>query len=473
MIAASGLRVAAQILLLPVIGRVLGPQAYGQVALVSPFIYFSMLFTEGGLGTCLVRADEVGSTLEGTVFSYALGLSAGLMVLFAGLGYPMGLLVHEPMFAPLLMALSGILLISSFAVVPGARLLRAKQYHWLAVSDAVSFLGSVGAVCAGLWLGWGVWSLVAQQVVLWLCKVAVLMAGAQWRPRMRWQWNVLRQYVHFGATLTGSSVLVFVARNLDNLLIGAFLGSQVLGYYALAFQLICLPQLILAGPVSSLLVPAASEAQRTGGDVSPRLLKVLKLTMLAVAPAMVGIAVSAPAAVPLLLGEKWLPIIPIIALLVPLGLVQTPATAMVAVLSGRGRAGVILRQTGIAAAIIVAGILGGLAFGSVEAVALGVSVAAVANSVLWLRLAEKEKVVPLREAVTVMAAPVAASLVMAAGVVALQWFTLTALAPLGAFLCSVAAGAALYAGALAVLFREHVAEEMTQVRQMVFLKRVE
>ena len=56
---ASTLRVITQIAVLPIIGHILGPHAYGQMALVSPFIFFAMLLAESGLGICIVRAERV------------------------------------------------------------------------------------------------------------------------------------------------------------------------------------------------------------------------------------------------------------------------------------------------------------------------------------------------------------------------------------------------------------------------------
>ena len=138
MAAASVLRMAIQITILPVVGHLLGPRAYGQVALVSPFIFFAMLLLDAGLGACIIRAKEVTKEMEGTVLCFSCGLSLLLILFFALFSYPIGLLMREPLFPLLLIAMSSILLLAAVNIVPAALLLRAKHYDWIALSDVAS-----------------------------------------------------------------------------------------------------------------------------------------------------------------------------------------------------------------------------------------------------------------------------------------------------------------------------------------------
>ena len=179
---AGTVKVVVQIMILPVIGRVLGPHAYGQVALVSPFIFFSMMLAESGLGPCIVRAEKVTPALEGTVFCFSAVASLLIIAGFAVFAWPIGYLLHEPLFPPLLLAMSSILLLASVHIVPAALLLRRKQYQWLAYSDMTAVLTSVAATGLGLWLGWGVWSLIAQQVAFWISKTLVICCSAPVSP---------------------------------------------------------------------------------------------------------------------------------------------------------------------------------------------------------------------------------------------------------------------------------------------------
>jgi O-antigen/teichoic acid export membrane protein len=454
---ASTLRAIIQITILPIIGRILGPHAYGQMALVSPFIFFAMLLAESGLGICIVRAERVTKELEGTVFCFSAGFSLFLITLFAMLAYPVGHLLGEPLFPPLLVGMSSILLLAALNIVPAALLLREKRYNCIALSDLVSTLGSVAAVAAGIVLGWGVWSLVAQQIALWVCKVAVVTIGSRSRPHFVFRWNIIKENISFGSNLTASSVVSFIARNIDNVLIGALMGTETLGYYALAFQIVGLPAAIMSGSVYYTVFSGTSEARRKGDSSPEHFLKALRGVALFSAPAMIGLAVTAPLSIPLILGDKWLPTVPLLICLAPLGLTQAMWAPVSGVLIGLGRSDLIFKLGLIGSTMTIAAIVFGVFFGS-TAVALGVSFASIFSLFRAYRAALGQCNGSLKDALRAIYAPFVAALLMGCVVIAVQETLFTAL-PLGLRLTvSIAVGILAYGLILLGLFRDHIAD---------------
>jgi O-antigen/teichoic acid export membrane protein len=174
------------------------------------------------------------------------------------LAYPVGRLLGEPLFPPLLVGMSSILLLAAMNIVPAALLVREKR-NCIALSDLALTLGSVAAVAAGIVLGWGVWSLVAQQIALWVCKVAVVTIGSRSRPQFAFRWNIIKENISFGSNLTASSIVSFIPRNIDNVLIGAFMGAETLGYNALDFQIVGLPAAVVGGSVYYTVFSGTSE----------------------------------------------------------------------------------------------------------------------------------------------------------------------------------------------------------------------
>jgi PST family polysaccharide transporter len=451
---AGALRVVLQILVLPVIGRSLGPHAYGQIALVAPLIFFSMMIAESGLGACIVRAGHVTAALEGTVFCFTAGLSLLMIAAFGLIAWPLGHLLQEPLFPPLLLAMSSLLLPASLHIVPAALLLRHQRYDWIACSDVLSSLGGVAGAILGLALGWGVWSLVAQQVVFWVCKTVVVTLGSGYRPRFIFHLSLIRENAHFGANLTGGALLNFIARNIDNLLIGAFIGTEALGYYAMAFQIAGLPQLVLSGSIYFTLFAATSEAKREGQVRPEQFLNVLRGSLLIAVPALVGIAATAPLSVPLLLGDKWLPMIGLVWLLVPLGIAQAAAAATNGVLIGLGRADTIFRLTLAGASLTIVAILIGVQF-SASAVAFAVSLAATIGMVLGLWAVLRACEARVWAIIGVFIPPLAASAIMAVAVLELERLLIGTL-PVVLLLCLVIAGGVLvYAVTMFIAFRRY------------------
>jgi PST family polysaccharide transporter len=452
---AGALKVAVQILVLPVIGRVLGPHAYGQIALVSPFIIFSMMIAESGLGACIVRAEQVTAALEGTVFCFSAGLSLIIIAGFAVIAWPVGQLLHEPLFPPLLLAMSSILLLASLHIVPAALLLRARRYDWIACCDVVASFGGIGATVLGLALGWGVWSLIAQQVAFWLCKAGVATIGSHYRPRLVFHFALIREHAQFGANLTGGALLGFIARNIDNLLIGAFIGTEALGYYAMAFQVVCLPQMILSGSIYVTLFSSTSEARRAGRVVPDQFLAVLRGSLLIAVPALVGIASTGPLSVPLLLGDRWLPMVGLMWLLVPFGIAQASSAATGGVLIGLGRADITFRLTLIGATSTILAILIGVQIGTM-AVAFGVSLTAMLSLWLSLQAVMRECAARPGDVIGVFLPPLVAALLMGAAVMGLQQLLPPGLSRLAALPVCILAGMLVYGLALLVFFRTQV-----------------
>lgn len=463
---ARALRVIVQVISLPILGRILGPHSYGQLALVTPFIYFSMLIAESGLSACIVRAKEVTKTLQGTIFCFSAGFSLLIMAVFAALAYPLGHLLGEPLFPPLLIAMSNMLLLAAFNVVPEGLLLRARRYDWLALSDVISTFGAVTAVTIGILLNWGTWSLVAQDLTFWLCKVCIVTLGSRHRPRFLFQWQIIKENISFGANLTGTSLLTFIARNIDNILIAAFMGAQVLGYYALAFQATGLPQMILSGSVYFTLFSVTDEAVRAGKPTYPQFLKMLRGVMLVSAPAMIGMAVTSPLSVPLLLGEKWQPMIPILFLLTPLGLTQVIGFTTSGVLVGLGRTNIMFRLALVTTCVTVVAILAGVRVG-IGAVGLGVSLAAVLNCYMGLKIVAKECDFKFYKIVETMMAPLIASCVMGAAVLSLQYFMPGSLLTVMRLAFSVITGILVYAFMMLIVFRDHLATDIADIKAII------
>ena len=470
MTGASVLRVAIQITILPIIGRLLGPHAYGEIALVSPFIIFAMVIAESGLGACIVRAERLSKELQGTVFCFSTFVSLLIITIFAILAYPLGLILGEPTFPYLLMGMSSILLLAAFIIVPAALLLRNKEYSWIALSDVVATMGGVLTVVICITLNFGVWSLVTQQIVFWLCKVGVVVFGSKYRPYFIFHWAIIKENIRFGSNLTASSVFAFIAKNIDNILIGTFMGSEILGYYALAFQIASLPQMVLSGSVYFTIFSETSEAHRSGKVNANQFLRTLKGILLISSPIIVGLAITAPLSVPLLLGDKWIPVIKLIILLMPFGFCQTFGAAIVGVIIGLGRADIALRLTLFSAVLTITAIVIGINFNS-NAVALGVSLAAIASSYFSLSAIVKLSNTSFREICKAMYVPLLSSIFMGSAVFLIGEAMPTYL-PLLLRLCvCVVFGAFIYITTLFTLFRQHIAEDVLLMKRII-IKRI-
>jgi PST family polysaccharide transporter len=458
--AANAAKLGLQFAIIPILARLLGPSAYGLVALAMPFILLTNLLSDAGLGAGLARQAKVSPELESTVFWLSASLGAALMLLVAALAGPAAYLIHQPQVAPVLMALSPILLIGGLVSTPNARVVRERRFGVFAACDFLSTALAAGAALAAAVLGWGAWALVAQQLVLWTVKAGWTFVASGLRVRGVFRPALARDLMGFGLHTVGAGVCDFVSKNIDNLLIGLLLGVAALGGYAMAYQIISMPGLIVSGPLYLTLFTAVAGAERP--QVGSVALSSLRLLALVITPVFAGLALTADLAVSVLLGAKWAATGSMIALLCPAGLLACCYSFVGAVMMGRGRADLQFRLALLNGAAIAVAVVAGQLFG-VAGVAAGVSLALLAILPVYLAALRRQTDLGFVRLALAFRLPVAAGIVMALAVVAVRLAARTLPDPVQLIL-AIVAGALTYAATAGALGRRELAPLLVQAR---------
>jgi Polysaccharide biosynthesis protein/Polysaccharide biosynthesis C-terminal domain len=262
-------------------------------------------------------------------------------------------------------------------------------------------------------------------------------------------------------------ILAKCARNIDNVLIGAFMGTEMLGYYALAFQVVGLPAMVMTGSVYYTVFSGTSEAWRKGDTSPDHFLKALRGVSLLSAPVMVGIAVTAPLAIPFILGDKWLPTVPLLICLAPLGLVQAMWAPISGVLIGMGRSDLTFKLGLIGSTTTIAAIFFGILFSSTF-VALGVSVTAILSWSLASRKAMELCHASFKGVLKAISAPLISALLMGCVVIAVQEMLFTALPLAIRLTASITVGILAYCLILIGWFHDHISDDMAMVKTALF-----
>ena len=447
---ANALRLAAQLCLLPILARLVGPADYGLVALAMPFILFCNVMADGGLSAALARRQDPGVNLESTVFWIGGGIGAGLAVLAAGLAFPVGLALGQPRLPWLIAALAPILALSGFTAAANARIIRERRFGVFAAGDVISTLVSGAAALAAAFSGWGAWSLVVQQLVLWTCKAGWVVSASRVPIRLHCRPSEARDLFRFGGHSIGATLGDFVTRNLDNVIVGGVLGALALGYYAMAYQIIRVPDLIISGPLYLLIFSAVSRAAASKAARTPAVigLAALRLAATALAPVFVGLGLTASLAVQVVLGPEWRGATLTLAWLSAAGFGFSIISVAAATLMGLGRSEVQLRLALAAGAVTVAGVAVASSFG-VTAVGAAVAGSTLVMMVVYLVVLGRALAVSLGAMAAALAPAALAAAVMASAL----WIAQAPLADLPALArLAVAAilGTAVYAAVVGV-----------------------
>ena len=298
-----------------ILARLLVPEDFGLVAMALVLLSVTSLISDLGLGNALVQRPLLTESHRSTAFWFTGAVSTILFALFL-LGAPLaGWFFNEARVVPLLRALSFSLLLAAPESTYAALLTRRMDFKSLGLRQISSTLMAGAAGIAAALAGLGAASLVVHGLAQAMTSSALLVWRAGWSPRLRFSRSALRDLWSFGKWVAGARALNYLNRNMDNLLLGRFLGARALGLYSFSYQAVLLPLVYVARPVAAVSFPAFSQIQGDRQRCARAYHRTLELITLVAWPLAALGVVASPAAVPLLAGEQWRSAIPIFQIL--------------------------------------------------------------------------------------------------------------------------------------------------------------
>lgn len=316
------LNVASTILL----ARLLLPQDYGLIAMVTSFTGFVLIFKDLGLSQAVIQRDKLTQEEVSMVFWLNLGVSACLSVLISLLGPLLVWFYDEPKLLLISLAYASIALIGGLSVQHSALLNRQMQFKKL---SQITILASAISLAVGLLLAYtdfGYWALVSINVVNVTVQTILLWLHCDWRPIWVKIDSRVKSYLDFGAGVSGFNMINYFSRNLDNVLIGRMIGSNALGLYAKAYQLLMLPITQLRDPLNAVGIPALSALIHDKWKYKHYYSQFLFLLAFFSFPLVAYLYLEAHNIILLLLGENWVEASYIFKLLAFTALIQPVAS---------------------------------------------------------------------------------------------------------------------------------------------------
>jgi O-antigen/teichoic acid export membrane protein len=340
--------------------------------------------------------------------------------------------------------------------VPLARLQKALDFRRCALVEAAQVLTYPALTIPLAVTGAGAWALVVGQAGAAAAGALAAWLLSAWRPRLReFDWETGRALLRYGRPLVWSNLLGMVNDRVDNWVVGRVLGPTALGLYVMAFRLATLPRTGFTFVVSRVLFPAMTTLQGDERRMREAFLRALHWVAACAIPASVALAMLAPDIVAVALGPGWGGVVTPLRVLTGFALVASLAATTGDVFKATGRSVLIFRIGLVHSAVLWTG-LALLAPRGVAWTGLAVSLAAGVSGAVAFACAVATLRIRAGMLARVLAAPVAATLVMAAALAAAGELPL---AP-GAvrLVVSTALGMAAYAGAHLLLAPEDVRE---------------
>lgn len=306
-----------------ILAKLLQPADFGLVALAVVFVNFAQVFVDQGLGDALIQRSELTRSHIDTAFWTAMATGVLLTCLGVVLAIPIAALLDQPALQPILQVLSLTFVVAAMSSIQIALLRRDLAFRSLALRSIFAIVAG-GAVGIGMaYLGFGPWALVGQQVSSAVAAVLTLWWVLPWRPSLRFSREHFRSLFSFGINVVGTDTVGFFARNTDNLLIGAFLGTTPLGLYAVGYRILDTSQVLLINISRKIAFPALASVQNEPARIQRAYFKLTRVSGALIMPAYVGLALVASQLVVALFGERWTHSGPVAGVLFLIGPVLT------------------------------------------------------------------------------------------------------------------------------------------------------
>jgi len=356
---ATTAHIAAQLLGLAVLAalyRLIEPEQFGLLAMILPLLALVQIFMMPGLNIVTVQRETISDAQVSWLFWVNLALCAALAVLVAALGPLLAWFYQRSELTSLTAAVAGTIVVTGLGAQHQALLERHLRLKPLATARlAAQLVGGLAAVLAAV-AGWGVWALILQLYVAAVVLGGMLWQFEPWRPSRPKRQQDVAQLVRFGGFFTASSLMFYLAQNVDKVLIGWAAGAAVLGLYSQAFNLMMKPVYLLMTPLAGVMLPGLSRAAADREAFGRLLLAFTRIIALAMMPAGVGLFIVAPELILALGGPSWMAAGPLLRALSVAILAQGFVNMAGSVYTASGLTGRLLVAASALAACITAGL---------------------------------------------------------------------------------------------------------------------
>ncbi|MDY6854702.1 MAG: MOP flippase family protein [Thermodesulfobacteriota bacterium] len=348
--AASGVRWTAlntacntgiQIIQLAILCRLLDPTVFGVMAMVMVVMEFGNVFADVGLSSAIIQRKDPKK--EELTTLYWVNVVVGFIIYgFIYLLTPFVTMVFGVEEIKSLLPVAAL----SFVISPFGVQFQTLFHKYLRfdIITKIRIISALFGMCVGVgcaFYDYGAWSLVWAGLGNVILRTGLFIGcgwSAKWRPFLHFKWSDTNGYLSFGLYRVGAMLANQFNSRIDQLLIGILMGPIALGYYNIAFRLVIEPIQKINPILTSVSFPLFSIIQDDTAKLKRGFLKMIRFLMSVNAPILIGLATVAPLAVPLLIGEKWIPSIPLVQILAFYALIRSLGNAGGSLIIAKGKA---------------------------------------------------------------------------------------------------------------------------------------
>lgn len=288
-----------------VLARLLSPEEYGLVGIVTIFTTILLSMVDCGFSNSLIRKKNVSDDDYCTLFFFNLGLSL-LMYLFLFLGAPwIACFFERPQLVALVRVMGILLILQAMSIIQVTVLTKCIDFKTKTKASFISAIisGVVGIAMA--YKNFGVWSLVGQQLTRQLIYTSCLWKYNKWWPKLRFSFDSLRYMWGFGWRLLASSLVDTIWKELKKVVVSKYYSPSTLGQYSRSNEYANLFSSNLTTIIQRVSYPALSQLQGDKNRMVNGYRRIIKTSMFISTVCMFAIGAMSEPLIYCLIGPKW------------------------------------------------------------------------------------------------------------------------------------------------------------------------
>lgn len=326
-----------------ILAKILGPSAFGLVALTNTFVFISEVFVEQGFTAAIVQKKGLSQNHLASAFWGNILTGIVLFVLLYVSASSFAKVFDEAELTKLLQLHSASFIISSFSRVHIALLQKDFNFKKIALVRIIATAISCVTSIILAYKDFGAYSIVIQQIIFNLVQSVIFPFVTNWKPNFSFSWILYKELFSFGSKVMVSRFIQTLSRNADSLFIGYFFGTNTLGFYSFAQKIFVTVSDLIDLTFTTTSFAAFSTLQDQKELLSKELAKYIEITAYASFPVFVSTILFISPAIMLVFGEKWVPSIPIVQILSVSGIIMSFYACFNSFLLGTGRANLSLK----------------------------------------------------------------------------------------------------------------------------------
>jgi len=343
--------------------RLLSPESFGVFMKVLAVVGVSEILIGFRLGGGIVQATKTDNKQISTIFAVTFTGALILALLFILFAEPLSAFYGDYRLAPIMRMCSVAVLFLGLGYVPFSLLTKKLEFKKIFIANSI---GIIISSSTGIWMalrGFDYWSLVWQWLLFNSITSVIFFGSTVKHLSFNLPLSGIQGIWAFSKKLLYDDLLNYGVKNIDNIMVGKFLGSAELGYYSRAYNLMLIPIQNFINVIRGILFPAFSRIQDEKERIKNIFMGASQAVSFIMLPFFLFALIYTPDLVVHVLGTHWLPIVPILRIFLVMAMIQSHTALISSVYLSLGKSSLMFRFGFISRPLLLVAIVIAIQFG--------------------------------------------------------------------------------------------------------------